>query len=277
MSPNRFSRLFCAPLLRPFAKNVPCIFVLSTGRVGTDTLARLLATEKTILACHEPYPRFLMESRDAYQNSPLTEDAAGELVASFVVGRARKLMHCYLSHRQFAETSNRLTYFAPLLAEAFPKSKFIHLFRHPSEVIRSGMRRRYYDGAGWDYCRITPRTDDIWHERWSNWSPFEKCCWYWQAVNKFALDFIKELPSERTFSMDSGDLFRNCPSVMRALFKWLRAVPPTEETRQSVLKMAHNQQHSGEFPTLSDWTEDQRNSLREISGPIARQLGYSDF
>lgn len=48
-------------------QGVPCTFVLSTGRVGTETLTTLLNLSGDIVAEHEPFPRLTKTSFDAYK------------------------------------------------------------------------------------------------------------------------------------------------------------------------------------------------------------------
>jgi hypothetical protein len=117
--------------------NTQPVFVLSTGRTGTMQLSAVLNLSPDIFAVHEPRPSLVKVAKDAYING-YPEDKWIDIVQS-----ARDELIAYAHHKQkiYVETNNRLTFLAKALSKAFPKSKFIHLHRHPYEVIRSGMRR----------------------------------------------------------------------------------------------------------------------------------------
>ena len=61
------------------------LFVLSTGRTGTETLARLLQISKQIMAYHEPRPQLIAERKQAFER---VWDEPGEFEAIFRTARA---------------------------------------------------------------------------------------------------------------------------------------------------------------------------------------------
>ena len=174
----------------------------------------------------------------------------------------------------YAETSNRLTYFADALAELMPRSVFIHLHRHPGDVVRSGMRRGYYVSNEWDRWRITPRPTDPFAEEWDRWDSFSRTCWYWRAVNEVALQTSAALGSQRAYDLPSSVLFQaNLPELAK-LFNWIGADVPADDAVQGVLSVRHNEQSSGKFPAWRDWSGVQKAELRRIAGDVAERLGY---
>lgn len=118
-----------------------CVFVLSTGRCGTKTLTHLLKLSSTVYARHEPAPRLYAEALDAYLSNlmPTTRYRA-----IFTAARAPDIGAAFLRGQVYAETSNWLTFFSPIIRDLLPNAKFIHLVRHPRDVVRSGMRRKWY-------------------------------------------------------------------------------------------------------------------------------------
>lgn len=152
----------------------PCAFVLSTGRAGSKTLTALFALSSRILAEHEPMPRLVRASFEAYLEGPsiATSDHWRDLVWA-----ARDDLVCEANRkgRIYVETNNRITYLAPVVARCFPESRFVHLHRHPYEVVRSGMRRGYYEGHDWDFARVRPRAAEPLAARWESLPRLEKC------------------------------------------------------------------------------------------------------
>ncbi len=258
-------------------RRASCLFVLSTGRVGTVTLTHLLELSPAVDAQHEPGPQFLEETRRAYQGSPRNGAQTAALARAFAASRVRPLWRAARPGRVYAECSNRLTFLAPQLAEYLPRSRFLHLHRDPATVVRSAMRRGYYRDHPWDAYRITPRPDDPFAGEWEGWGPFERCCWYWAAVNGFCLDAAQRLPPERVLSARMEALFGANGDGVTRLCGWLGvpAGPPAEVRR--VAGTRYNAQRENAFPQWSEWSAAQRAALARIAGPVATRLGYHEY
>lgn len=59
----------CEEKLHEFNDKNVCMFVLSTGRVGTATLAALLGMAKNVFTYHEPRPLLYGLSKFSYEYS----------------------------------------------------------------------------------------------------------------------------------------------------------------------------------------------------------------
>jgi hypothetical protein len=251
---------------------VSCVFTLSTGRSGTATLAMLLDRSPFVEARHEPRPRLLRLSHEAFQKD--TTDPYGERGWDLVLEAARSdlVWHAYQRGQVYVETSNRLTYLAPMLARYFTDSTFIFLHRHPVDVIRSGLRRAWYQGHPWDWARIQPREDDPFFEQWEGFSAEEKIAWYWVAVNRDVLSFLSVLSSDRWLDLPSSRLFAPDPATLDALFGFLKIPPIPSRVARSALRTPHNASRlsAGDRPIDAATMR----SIERIVGPIAEQLGY---
>ena len=100
----------------------------------------------------------------------------------------------------FAEAT-LLKFIAPVIAELLPNSKFLHIHRHPGEVVRSGMRRRWFFDNPLDKFRAVPVTSDPAFSKWDQWDSFSKVCWLWHAENKRFLELAQSLGSERVLRL----------------------------------------------------------------------------
>jgi len=262
-----------ARLWFPFCRRTRCLFVLSTGRCGTASLTRLLALSPEIHSYHEPKPPFLQESQQAYLHGPLLPPQQQAFASHFLNLRARQLLSAYRQQVLYAECSNRLSFLAPALAHCFPQSRFIHLYRHPADVVRSGMRRGYYTGYNnWDRYRIVPRSDDPAAAEWSQWDELAKVCWFWKATNAYCRQWTLETP-DRCFSLAAEALFTD-PAATDHLFDWLGLARLPREQTDQLRATPENAQRTGDFPDWPAWSEDQRCTLRSIAGEVADQLGY---
>jgi hypothetical protein len=187
------------------------IFVLSTGRVGTMLLTRLFELEKGLHIEHEALPEMLLTSKTAY----VTHDISFAKGA-FLAGRYEAIRDYQLSGLRYVETNNRLTFFAPAIAELFPKAKFIHLVRHPSSFISSGMQRKWYTGQSiTDEGRISPP------ESLNLMSRSDKIAWLWNTTNEYIENFKRSISVERVYTLQSEKLFTNVDEAI-SLMKWLK-------------------------------------------------------
>ncbi len=252
---------------------VPSLFVLSTGRVGTETLTALLNLSSDIDACHEPQPRLTKASYDAYmesQESPDLDTWKPRLLAA----RDDMIISATARSKIYAETNNRLTYLARPLSRLLPDSKFIHLYRHPYDVIRSGMRRGFYRNHPWDFCRVRPRRCDVAYDRWDRFSPLEKVAWYWARINEESLHFLENLPDSRGYSLASEALFDGETETVETLFRFAGARPPCQSDVKRVLGFKMNAQRSGDFPRPEEWSDEQLKQVNVIVNDVACRLGY---
>lgn len=263
-------------LLNRAAQRLKSVFVLSTGRVGTDSLTFLLDLSPQIYAEHEPRHPMHRQTFDAYQQQMTGTEIAREYldIRMFQFPAYTTLKQALQSNCVYAETSNRLTYMADSLAAYFPHSKFIFLHRDPAAVVRSGMRRGWYDGSPGDVSRIVPREGDPAVDQWANWSPFQKCCWNWRAVNQHAIEFMKSIVASRHFELRSEAMFGADVDRLSSMFTWIGVEPPTNDEIIGVLDVKHNDQKKGSFPPYAEWDADLQDQMWEITGSTAQQLGY---
>ncbi len=276
-----FEREFRDLRLRMLRRRLRCVFVLSTGRCGTQTLAHVLDASPDLLACHEPKPHFLKATRAAYDQATVPVRFRDSftyqyLRQRYVDHRANAPLRAAVHQRLwFAECANRLTYAAADLARYLPQSRFILLHRDPAAVIRSGMRRGYYQHHAWDRHRIVPHPDDPAAREWPTWNAFQRTCWYWQAVNGIALHLINELPPDRSYRLASADLFDADSPALSGLFEWLGIQSPSAQELHQRLKSPLNAQQQGAFPPPAEWSDAQWSDLERIAGPVMAALGYS--
>lgn len=252
----------------------PCVFVLSTGRVGTKTLTALFELSNAVVTTHEPEPRLVRSSYEAYMEGA---DARADEKWRSVVLAARDSFVCAanLRGKVYVETNNRLTYLAPALAAAFPASRFIHLHRHPEEVVRSAMRRGYYERHGWDFARIRPRPGEPLAAEWDGLRRLEQCAWYWSRCNDEARAFLETLPAPRRLDLRADALFAGDEATLRRLYAFVGVEFPSRRRVERVLGKKINAGRKGQFPPASEWSDDERAAVRRFVSTTAAALGYS--
>ena len=174
----------------------------------------------------------------------------------------------------YVETNNNLTFLSDAFARAYPNSKFIHLHRHPYEVIRSGIRRRWYCGDRLDRFKIHPMSDDPCLKDWNSYSDIEKNAWHWKQVNQVAAAFIKKLHDYRGFTLPAKKLFEGDSKTIRNLFQFLGVKVPKKDKIQKTLKLKLNAQKTGLNWTSDEWLQEDKRRIITIVGTIAKDYGY---
>jgi hypothetical protein len=254
---------------QPWWREVECLFVLSTGRTGTKTCARLLDLSPRIEAFHEPHPQ-LLEERKAARTEVYSKEQ--KYARIFACSKGWALFRSKRRGTVYAETSARLTFFAPVIASMVPNAKFLFIHRDPTEVIRSGMRRGWYVDHPADYARVEPVEEETFYEGWESRDQFSKICWYWNIYNKFALRFRKQVDPSRVFTINADDLFSG--TVVHDIFEFLGMESPSSEQIERVLGKKLNAQKKSQFPSKENWSPEMYRTLYDIAGETMHRLGY---
>jgi len=257
-----------------WADMTSCVFFLSTGRVGTQTLASLFAQVRTLYSYHEPHPLLYGVSQQAYRTIRSFSEVDQLLTESFIACRQDLLLRAWQHERGYLESSPQVTFLAPVIHQLLPQTQFIHVIRNPGDVIRSAMRRGWYDGHSYDRTRISPRSDDPLSECWSSFTPFQKNVWLWSETNQWIADFCETLPPEQRLLLRSEDIFASVLETIEQLFAFLNQPTPIPKTIQRILGQQLNAQTSGNFPLPENWSTQMQEQFYSIAGNTADRLGY---
>ncbi|MCF8388159.1 MAG: hypothetical protein K9G47_09760 [Bacteroidales bacterium] len=175
------------------------VFFLSTGRAGTKWFTNIIRKDRSIKVLHNAYPSFAVQNKFAYDlfhqdnlhNMPLKYfDCIKEI---YLTGRENYLRYSFKTGKRLIETNSSITFFAPVLAKIFPKSKFVHLIRPAEEFVLSGLNRGYYTNNPQDLRRIIPLNM---RNNWDKFSQVEKIAWLWKETNDFINSFGEDLDNK---------------------------------------------------------------------------------
>ena len=245
------------------------VFVVSTGRVGSELLVKLMKKTKIGSIYHEPYPRMFLGSKIAYEMDP--EKMSAKKMA-FLNARYFLLKTAYLHDKRFIETNNRTTFFMDAIAEIFPKAKFIHIIRHPGGFVRSGLRRNYYIGNENDDGRLTPRMGNPISTNWEGMKQIEKISWLWNETNSFIEKKKNSIQKERILTMFSTELFTN-PNTFQLVCEFLECEALSTKHIENIIKKPINKQKQGHVGKWETWSENDISLLKEWT-PLGREYGF---
>lgn len=247
------------------------VLCLSTGRVGSKTLAKLGELGAEVKSLHEPKPNLFGLSHAAYTGtmSPQVNADQFELQKLFVRACRDDLVK---DEKVYLETSPQVTFAAPAFYKAYDNVYFIHLIRHPVEVVRSGMRRGWYTGIESDATRIRPSLPN---SSFEDLTLLAKQIWLWRETNLWISSFLSSLPSERSLLLRSNDIFSGNEKAISDFFGFLGADVPSLRQIERVLNKHHNRQEYGEYPScVNDWPESDQEFLRQMTGEICAKYGF---
>lgn len=259
--------------LDAFDDQHPCVFVLSTGRTGTETIAALFTLARNVVSLHEPSPKMYEISRLAYEYS--ADALARRLLSASFASLRSELLNTSLSYGLgYVESSPQVTFLAPAILEKYPMARFIHLVRDPRDVVRSGMRRKWYDGHPSDATRIVPVHTSQDRQRWNEYNPFQKNLWLWAETNRWILEFTSRLPPETVLRVCSEDVFSGDEKTLHELYRFIGSPLPRRRKISQLLGRKLNAQISGHFPASKLWSAEQKTDLLTIAGSTAKELSY---
>lgn len=249
--------------------NMSPIFVVSTGRAGSELLVKLFNASKVGNVYHEPRPRMVYGSKIAYQ---FGHDNVDIQKVGFLNARYDLLKKSYLEDMRYVETNNRLSFFMCGLASLFPRAKFIHLIRHPGAFVRSGIRRKYYMGNENDDGRLVPLESDPIYSNWSQLSDIEKVGWLWNTTNDYIELSKKDISPDRYISVRSEHLF-NDYKVYHQLCDFIGLEKLDQGKIESLIKKPVNKQKQNDFPKWVHWDGRDKDALMKMT-PLGYKYGF---
>lgn len=231
------------------------LFVVSTGRSGSQTVATVLSQSPDLLCLHEPHPQLVAES---------AQYRYGRLRHGDAVALLRRSRPAQLDGRRYGETNNRLALLLPPLLEAFPDAQVVHLLRDGRDYAASELQRGAYRRdvprlpwrrSKWDRWRLAgDAAGAVTSATWAGWSPFERICWQWGHVNRLVADDLAGLGPDRTRVLRIEDL----PAEAAELCAWLGVatvpfVVARANARRAVVGDGHTRRHPNAVARVTGW------------------------
>lgn len=119
--------------------------------------------------------------------------------------------------------------------------------------------------------------DDLYHDRWSQMSRFERICWAWATLNQYALDTLALNPNAHLFYFE--EIFKADARYenLYQLVHYLTDLPAVEPVAAAALTGWLDQQihpSQADFPAWQNWSLTHKQQFEQICGPLMRQVGY---
>ena len=269
----------------------PPLFIVSTGRSGSNMLARVLGQHPTLCALHEPRPHLNAEAYARW---------SGSHPASVIQRHVRAKRDALIGQIQennfiYVESSHYCSHLIPLLRAQYG-AKFVHLYRDGRRFVRSGLdrahwydegaqasswadaakqymkrhlRRTYFvdfDGASFADHRLRPPRALA--------TRFEKVVWLWVEINQAILNGLDHVPEGAKMSLQLEDFGED---ALRALhdFAEVRVLPDTLEQMLAKAEQRPNKTEDRTAAAPEAWSAWRQRRFKEIAGAMMAALGYA--
>lgn len=175
-------------------------FVVTTGRSGSMSLAKILSQHPLCICRHEQH-RILIKLAAEWRHGVLDTDE----LSCYLAYKGERMFPHRIGLQLYGESDQKLSFIIPFLAEFGHNAKFIWLIRDGRDVVASMVSRGEYSREEartvphlWAKYRIEgDRTGDVSTETWERMDAFEKCCWYWTYTNNLIAADLRALNTEQ--------------------------------------------------------------------------------
>ena len=252
------------------------VWILSTGRAGSNFVAGLLKQSTNLQAHHEAEPRLEYFANYAFHNQ-----AESEMLTRMVdAARMELVLDACVRDSIYVECNHALTAFAPALSRLFRRSRFVHLVRHPGDFVRSALRMGFHSSDTiWESGRIRMQDETT----WVNLTQVDKLAWYWHANNHFLQEFKATLDEERFLLVTYEELIAGHRGVER-LLEFIGGAPIPPENIGGTQSRKVNTLRSGEapegvrrtphYPTFPCWSQAAFLQMKPYVESLSHQFGY---
>ena len=250
-------------------------FIVSSGRSGTAMLHKALSAAGDIEMHHEYMVNIVQPLAVRRYHGLVDATKAKEILAS-----THGAAIAYSQAKHWGDSSNKLSWLIPELAELAPRAKFVHLVRDGRKVSGSYFHKlgnECYDDRSTRILRAhirdgrpapPPEKKYWWPLPPGDMDQFGRIAWHWSEINRVILDALSGLPCERHMFVRLEDLLVS-PLLVRSLFDFLDL--PYRDEHFAIFARPHNVNRPEDRPLRPA----QRASFDRIAAAMMARLGYS--
>lgn len=253
-----------------FAELPAPVFFLSTGRTGTQWFANFFKQKNNLMVFHQAVPSLAIQNKFYYNiinSNDLDENLKNEIGEEiFLAAREEYFVYSRKTEKIFVETNNDLLFFAEIISKLIPNSKFVHLYRHPGDFVRSGLARAWYTDDLVEQKMIVPKSIDNWQQL----SRIQKISWLWKEENEFIENLKTSIEKERFFDFDFSS-FQS--SKLFELSKFVGAEISLKKIEKFKEIRLNSQKNT--VPKYKDWEQKDKNDLKEFCSDLAQKYAYN--
>lgn len=270
-------------------KKIQPIFIISTGRTGTQFFAELFSKGfKRVYAVHEPPPDLLELSLSFISNKISFKGGLGEL-RRLRMSLCKQVLLGKNSH--YVESNTNIAFMIPLLKAFFPNYKMIHVIRDGRDYVRSAFSKVIFPTQNnqptmlfmspedhRDRLQAPDLPSDPYNKCWDDLSRFQRICWYWITVNTIIEQAVEG--DSRVLRVKYEDIFSE-ESGIEGVLKIIDFMGVadqmifTQQDLKDFFRKKINYTEKYLLPSWDGWTTEQKRFFIEIASEKMKNYGYS--
>ena len=166
------------------------LFILGSGRSGTQLISTLLNRAENAVVFHEPNFREDVANMDSLRRD---ESLLEKYWRNFRCIDVYRRWEDASAGDLYGEVNGTIRYHARVIRELFPRAKVFLIARDGRGVIRSMMGwRQFYGPHAKGAYAIGPLPNDPFYGKWKGMRRFEKLCWSWRDSNEFVMQYVPD-------------------------------------------------------------------------------------
>lgn len=260
-------------------------FIISTGRTGTEFLAKFIDENiKDVMAKHEPKPDLFELGINIIRNKHSVKKSINELKrCRYAVYNELVKSGC----KKYVESNNNLALVLPYISSVFPNAKYVHIIRHPKTYLRSAFSKQHGKHQYGIFSKTDPRerlaasdySNDKYYGRWSSMNRFAKICWHWKKYNELIETSLAT--KSNYLRIRHEDIFTGTRTDMKGIFELFGFLDLTQDLliNRGKLEFAFskksNQTNQYLLPLYDDWSPVQKDIFCDIIEDKMLAYGYS--
>jgi len=198
----------------------------------------------------------------------------GANIPRLILSKLRNDLHNQDDLDYYVESNGNLSGVLDVLAELFPKAKFIHIVRDPRDYARSLMNWGSFRGIKAIFNRFVPYwTPRLIQKNWRNYEEIEISSYWWNWVNSEIERGLSYVKSEGKIRLKFEDIFLS--EDYEGLKELQRFIGLGEEIEPEILKKADRNVSKGKaFPRWEKWNAMECQKLHRICHELMDKYGY---
>lgn len=251
------------------------VFILSTSRTGTKTLAEGLASDQILSPHQPPFSRLLTIASNYYLHGWLPRRTL-----EWLVSRLREPQIIGADYRYYVQVFSLDYLPAKIISEKYSNVYIVHIVRDPRTFVRSYLNWTHTRFKSFVANKLIPGwhpsgffTGEIPWQTWRGMDEFQRVCWHWTYKNAL-LERLFE-GDERYIRVRFEDLFfgEGAEEVLRATLSFIGI--PCRDEFTAILRKSKNVSRKSYFPRCEEWESKRRQQLLDICGEGMKRYGYA--
>ena len=249
------------------------VFILSTGRTGTKTLAEGLAGDDILSPHQPPFSRLLTIASNYYLHGWLSKTFLERLVSRF-----REPQILQANCRYYIQVFSLDYIPAKLISQKYPNVYIIHIVRDPRTFVPSYLNWMHTRFKSFVANKLIPGwhpsglfTGDVPWQIWIKMNEFERVCWQWNYKNRLLQQLFEN--NEQYIQVRFEDLLlSSSPDILCSALSFVGL--PWENRFIQMFENVKNSSRKTYFPKWSQLSSVQQSQLLNICRPQMIQNGY---